>query len=71
MATTREARYLCGNDLGKTFEVAGLATGLITAIEFTHGRVNITYLSLNLAAAFTILHPDTPVTITGQSSKDK
>lgn len=66
----REARYLSGNDLGKGFKVGDFASGQITSIAFARGVVTITYLSLQLTAAFTVLDPNTPVTIIGKGSKE-
>lgn len=69
MPITREARYLCANDLGKTVTV-GSFTGTMEGLNiFTH---NVTiYIAGNTLFSSKRVSLETLVTITGQSSKDK
>lgn len=67
MAVTREARYLSGNDIGKTI-TTDERTGIIEEV-FSSPDDILVYTTDSQRAI--ILDHSTPVTITGQSSKDK
>lgn len=65
----REARYLSGNDLGKTISV-GSFDGILTGLDIGEDKITL-YVSNNELWGMKYVKPNTLVTITGKESKGK
>lgn len=70
---TREARYLSGNDVGKTATVhyPRTETGVISALRFQHSEVSVTLRNIGGKGRTLVFHMDNDhlVDLTGTEEK--